>query len=147
MCCLKCNSAKHFACNCTGPRNNIITVVESDQVHLTLFNVDTHYQNVIHDSNIKMSNLVKKILGMAVLDSACSWTIARKLWFDIFFETLNDRDKCFVKTAKSNRTFCFGDGVKVKTINLVKFPVTIWGVKGIRVYTETNSKKMIYLYY
>ena len=58
---------------------------------------------VINDSNIKMSKLVGEALGMAMLDSAYSQTITRKLWFDIFFDTLNDQDKCSVKTAKSNR--------------------------------------------
>ena len=49
----------------------------------------------------------------------------RKLWFDITFDTLNDQDKRLVKTAKTNKTFCFGDGVEVKAIKSVKFPATI----------------------
>ena len=47
----KCNSAQHFAHDCTGSRNNINTVIESDQAHFTLFNVNTCYQNIINDSN------------------------------------------------------------------------------------------------
>ena len=35
-CCFKCNSANPFVCDCTGLRNNINTVIESDQVHFTL---------------------------------------------------------------------------------------------------------------
>ena len=84
-CCFKCNSAKHFACDCTGLRNSIDTVMQSDRVHFTLFNVDTHYINAINDSNIKMSKLVRETLGMVVLDSACFRTVAGELWFDIFF--------------------------------------------------------------
>ena len=79
MCCFKCNSAQHFVRKCIGSRNNCNTVMESDQVHFTLFNVDTSYRHVIDDSNIKMSKLVTETLGMAVLDSACSWTVVRKL--------------------------------------------------------------------
>ena len=90
MYCFKCNSAQHFVCDCTGSRNNINTVMESDQVHFTLFNVDTHYQNVINDSIIKMFKLERETLGMAVLDSACSRTVIGKQWFDIFFDTLNN---------------------------------------------------------
>ena len=48
---------------------------------------------------------------------------------------------------KSNKTFCFGDGVEVKVIKSVKFPVTIGHVKGVSAYMETDSKKMIYLHY
>ena len=36
---------------------------------------------------------------MAVLDSACFRTVAGRLWFDIFFDTLNDQNKCLVKTG------------------------------------------------
>ena len=42
-CGFKCNSAKHFVHDCTGSRNNINIVLDSVQVHFTLFNVDTHY--------------------------------------------------------------------------------------------------------
>ena len=50
---------------------------------------------------------------------------AGKLWFDIFFDTLNDQDKSLVKTA--NMTICFHDAT-----NSVKFPVLLEGVKGVR---------------
>ena len=43
MCCFKCNSAKHFVHDGTGLRNNINTVMDSNQVHFTLFNMDTCY--------------------------------------------------------------------------------------------------------
>ena len=39
----KCNSAKHFACDCAGSRDDSNIVMDSDQVQFTLFNVDTHY--------------------------------------------------------------------------------------------------------
>ena len=54
---------------------------------------------------------------------------------------LNDQDKCLVKTAKFNRIFCFGDGVEVKGINSVEFPVTIEGVKGVRASIEADIVK------
>ena len=39
--CFKCNSAKHFVHDCICSRNKINTVMDTDQVHFTLFNVDT----------------------------------------------------------------------------------------------------------
>ena len=78
---------------------------------------------------------------MATLDSASFWTVAGKLWFDIFFDMLNDQDKYLVKTAKSNRTFYFGDRVEIKAIKSVKFPVTIGHIKGVRAYIETDIIK------
>ena len=79
MHCFKCNSAQHFVYDCTGLRNNINTVMNSDQIHFTLFDMDTNYQNIINESNIKISKLVKETLGMAVLDSAYFQRVARKL--------------------------------------------------------------------
>ena len=40
-----------------------------------------------------MSKLARETFGIAVLNSACSRSVAGKLWVDIFFDTLNDRDK------------------------------------------------------
>ena len=39
-----------------------------------------------------MFNLVKEALGKPVLDSVCSQTVAREIWFNVFFDTLNDKD-------------------------------------------------------
>ena len=38
-CCFKCNSAQHFVHDYAGLRNNINTVIDSDQIYFTLFNV------------------------------------------------------------------------------------------------------------
>lgn len=145
MRCFKCNSTKHFVRDCTSfySRNNINTVVDKDQVNFTLFNVDSCYRTLINDSysNVKMSNLVKETLGMAVLDSACSQTVAGEIWFNVFFDTLNGRDKRLVETVRSNRIFCFEDGVEVRAIKTVKFPVTIGGIRGIRGYIEADIVK------
>ena len=55
---------------------------------------------------------MRETLGRALIDSACSQTVAGKLWFDIFFDTLNDQDKLLIKTAKSIRTFWWWCGNK-----------------------------------
>ena len=119
MWCFKCDLAKHFSKNCydSNPRNNVNAVVESDQVHMTLYKVDTPYWTLtnnatISDSNEKISNLEKETFDMAV--STCSWTVAREVWFNIFSDTLNDQDKNFEKISKSNRTI-FGDRAEVKS--------------------------------
>ena len=75
---------------------------------------------------------------MAVLDSACTHTIAGELWLEVFLGTLSDGDKNLVKIRNSNRSFCFGDGVAVKASKVVKFPVTIGGV---RAYIEAEILK------
>ena len=82
---LKCNSTEHFARDCFSFRN-INTVVDSDQVHFSLFSVNSRYQTLIKDSNIKMFNLVKETRNKAVFDSACSLTAAREISFNVFYD-------------------------------------------------------------
>ena len=48
MCCFKYNSAKFFAWDCTSFRNGIKTVMDSDQVHFTWFNIDSYHPNIGH---------------------------------------------------------------------------------------------------
>ena len=54
---------------------------------------------------------------------------------------ISNQDKYLVKTAKSNRTFYFGDRVDIKAIKSVKFPVTIGYIKGVRAYIEADIIK------
>ena len=73
----KCNPAQHFVRDCAVFGNNINTVMKSDQIHFTLFNKDKRYRNVINDSNIKISKLVRETFGMAVMDT-CRKTV---VWY------------------------------------------------------------------
>ena len=92
----------------------------------------------MNDSNIRMSNLLKKTQNRAVLNTVSSQTVALEIWFSIYFHTINDLDRQLVETAKSNRTFCFEDWVEVKA---VKFPVTSVSIKGVRAYIEADIIK------
>lgn len=135
MWCFKCNPTKHFARDCSHSKNGN-AVFESDQVNMTLFNVDTPYWTLINDatisdSNTKISNLVKETFAMAASDSACSQKVDREVWFNLFFDTLSDQVKNLVRISKSNRTFSFGDGMEVKASKAVKFPVAIGSVNGV----------------
>ena len=76
---------------------------------------------MIKDSDIKN---VKSYEGDTGLGSF-GQCIDAKIWFNVFLDTLNNQDKWPVKTAKSNRIFCFGDWVELKAIKAVKFPVTL----------------------
>ena len=84
---------------------------------------------------------MKETLSRGILNMHVHELLLEK--FGLFFDTLNDQDKWLVKTAKSNRTFCFGDGVDVKAIKAVKFPVTLGGIKGGRDYTKTDIIKNV----
>ena len=55
MCYFKCHLVKHFAQDCISfsTRKDINTILDSDQVKFSSFNVDSHYQILINDSNKK----------------------------------------------------------------------------------------------
>ena len=75
---------------------------------------------------------MKKTLRRAVLDSACSQTVAGEI-FSLTYSLIHKMtDKQLVETAKSNRTFCFEDGVTVKASKAVKISVNLAGVKGVK---------------
>ena len=147
MCCFKCNLVKHFAWDHTNfnSRNYINIDMDSDQVYFSLFNeqqFSLFHWTMINDSNIKIFNLEMETLNRAVLDSVCSQTFAGEIWFEIFFDTLSDRVKQLVETAKFNRAFCFGDGEEIKTIKTVKFPVTLGGIKGVWVEADITKNDL-----
>ena len=143
MHCFKCNLSKHFVWGCTSfsSGNYINTIMDSDQVRFSLFNVDLCFRTLIYDFKIKMFNLVKETQGKVDLDFAYSKTAVKGIWLNVFFDTLNNWDKWLVVTAESNRTFCCGDGVEVKAIKAVKFPVTLGGVKDVSVYIKADIIK------
>ena len=133
--CFKCNSSNHLARQCPKNEVNSNEHYENnlvDQViNISLLNMETSDQYEKHDtlkvseSKQKVSLLLKETLGMAVLDTACSSTIAGRTWFDSFCEMMTDTDRKLIKNWKSERTFVFGDGIPVKADRTVKFPVTI----------------------
>lgn len=131
--CYKCQSPNHLIREC--PRNTPRFTEATEQIHITLFIQENIYLN---STNEKISNLVKETFGMAVLDSACTRTLAGEVWLDVYLDTLNESDLQLVKYTNSDRSFCFGDGVAVTAIKVAKFPVTLG---GIRVYIEADIVK------
>lgn len=51
-----------------------------------------------------------------------------------FYDNLAEGDTIFIKICMSDRMFCFGDGLELKSTKTVKFPVIIADVRITRVY-------------
>ena len=116
MKCYKCGSTKHFARYCKKSTND-----KPNEIHIVLMN-----------SAPELSSLVLESLGMGLLDSACTRTVAGKAWFDAYCEALSESERALIETTKVNTTFRFGDGKDVVSLLEVKFPVVI-GVKKITI--------------
>ena len=64
-------------------------------------------------------------LGSAVLDCGASSTVCGKEWYKCFLETLTDAQKKKIVKIKGVRTFKFGDGNKLNSLNKVILPRVI----------------------
>ena len=88
-----------------------------EQVHITLMSSDD-----------RVNGLIGQTFGMAVVDSACTKTVAGAIWVDEYLSTLTKSQLKSVKsTTETDVKFKFGDGQEVKSIKRYKFPVVIGG--------------------
>lgn len=121
MKCFKCSSTTHLARGCDQSRNDTTKKDTSQDVYIILLN-----------STPEMSTLVMESLGMGLLDSACTRTVAGKGWFVAYCESLSESDKALIIYSKADAKFRFGDGEEVVSSQEVEFPVII-GVKKIKI--------------
>ena len=76
-----------------------------------------------------LSLLVGETLGMAVLDSACTKTVAGEAWTNAYLDTLTDKQRQQVKVIPLNVRFRFGDGNDVISNKIVKIPAVLGNQK------------------
>lgn len=119
--CYRCGSQDHFVKDCPKPpsykRNNSRT----NEAHITLL---TFMSDV---ANPQLRQLVKETLGMALLDCGCTKTVMGQLWFQGFLSMLPEAVRNKVKYEDAVNTFRFGDGVEVKSAQMVHLPVSLSG--------------------
>ena len=117
MRCFKCDSTEHFSRDCPQSRGNR----DPNEIHIVLLN-----------SEPEMTTLVRESLGMGVLDSACTRTVTGRIWLNVYLDTLSVADKALVKQTKVDTKFRFGDGIEVKSVEEIEFPVVI-GKKRVKI--------------
>ena len=123
--CFKCGSDKHFARQCKADSHyEGMQSSKPEKINITL--------NV---SQIPLNALLSETLGMGVLDTGCTKTVAGEEWMEAYLDTLSKEDRDLVKTFKTNSSFCFGDGVSVNASRCVKFPAVIGNKK---IYIQAN---------
>ena len=67
-----------------------------------------------------MQDLVGESLNSAVLDSACSSTVAGEEWLKCCFDTLHPESLNQITRKNSHTVFTFGGGSQLKSMEKVK---------------------------
>ena len=79
---------------------------------------------------------------MAVLDSGCTQTVCGKTWLNVYYQSLDKKERDAVHLEESERTFRFGDGIIVKSKGKVKIPIFLKGVTGLMLETDIVDKEI-----
>ena len=81
----------------------------------------------------KQGKVMSESIGMGILDSACTKTVAGAIWMQEFVATLTEVDRRAVeKSARNSRSlYRFGDGVESKSTKAVNIPIHIGSKKKI----------------
>ena len=82
---------------------------------------------------------------MGVLDSACMRTVTGRIWLNVYLDTLSIADKALVKSTKVDTKFRFGDGIEVKSVEEIEFPVVI-GKKRVRIKANNVNNEILLLH-
>ena len=130
--CLDCDSKKHWVDECPHvPDTETANMInEFSELY------DEKDEGVEESANLvliaekieKHEILVTETSKSAIVDTACSKTVAGLLWFQQFYDHLSESNKKLVLRTPSQTSFRFGDGRKVIASEKVVFPVTIAGV-------------------
>ena len=131
--CFSCGSSKHFIADCPESRNESKQKGRTYEINLTLIG-----SGKSSDSEKSHTGLLPEALGMAVLDSGCTKTVAGRTWMDEFMHTLTDEPKALVMKNQTRSIFRFGDGRESLSEESLDIPVTI-GSQNYMISTDVVS--------
>ena len=115
MLCFECESTKHLVNEC--PHRKGEKVEEANlTVHLTLISAT--------ERSGRSQNMMDT-LGRAILDTACTKTVAGKQWMNEYVKMLGEKERNLIeKTARESKSlYRFGDGDEQRGLQEVDIPV------------------------
>ena len=124
MRCFECESTKHLVNEC--PHRKGEKVEEANlTVHLTLISAT--------ERSGRSQNMMDT-LGRAILDTACTKTVAGKQWMNEYVKMLGEKERNLIeKTARASKSlYRFGDGDEQRGLQEVDIPVLI-GSKRMKI--------------
>ena len=117
---LICKSIMHFVRDCPHKNSEVYETSQTDQKEVF---------KVINFSQDEKQVLMTEAVHAAVLDSACSKTVAGKAWKEMYLATLSHQEKKEVKIFPSKTSFKFGAGDPVSAKECMEIPCVIGGLR------------------
>ena len=121
--CSSCESIRHLLKDCPDSYENMqkkVLMSDSKEEEAVLFTGNKQQETQV---------LMSEALGAAILDSACSSTVAGQSWMTCYLDMLEEERKMDVTRSKSNAVFRFGGGERLKSMEKVTIPCEIAGVR------------------
>ena len=136
--CIICDSKMHWMKFCphkssAKPVNVVETVSDNDDN-------DDEEVNIILMTN-EYEVLINEMEINAIIDTACTKTVAGENWFHNYLKNLDDTALDMVKTSPSQKTFKFGDGRKVCSKYQAVIPAKIGNINCF-IQTEIVDEKI-----
>ena len=72
---------------------------------------------------------MKETVGKALIDSGCVFTVAGKLWMDLYIESLSCNDKRDIECLESSKSYKFGSGETFDALERLAVPIYIGDVR------------------
>ena len=120
MRCRICDSVLHLQKDCPHSYENLGRVYLTEELSADI---------ILFTGSIKqeMCLLTYEARNAAVLDSACTSTVAGTVWVDCFIDSLSDEEKSKVIRRPSSKRFKFGGGEKMRSKETIEFPSILAG--------------------
>lgn len=147
--CHECESTKHFVTECPHRHNETQqpqqhrqenTMEELEEapmtVHITLFS---------GMADARRNALLIETFGKAILDSACTKTVAGSEWIQEFLATLSKEEMNSVLEQESKASYLFGDGAENRSTKCLTLPVWI-GQDAKRIDVEVVKNRIPLLF-
>ena len=141
--CIFCDSKFHFISNCPEIKHEHDSKNENSSTNTNILGVCENFEkekeinlyNVLQNSVDELNGLIGETIGMAVVDSGCSKTVAGRQWFDLYKDTMESDIAESLVLQPSQQMFKFGEGKSIKSEGKVKLPAVI-GSKCVTIETE-----------
>ena len=136
--CAICDSKMHWAKDCQHKRIQAANIVEIDDKKED--NNEFEEVNIVLMTTENPEPLKQNELN-AIIDTACTRTVAGQGWLQNYLKNLDDSLLNQVEITKSNKVFKFGDSHQVTSLSSVKMPAQI-GQKNCFTNTETVDENI-----
>ena len=131
--CRFCGSYRHFQKFCPHNWNNEEKMSNRGDQDVKIIRSNQGEEEIVLLSGfVDSCYFVKEAANSAVLDTACTSTVAGENWFDTYVASLNDDDRGDIKRTHSSKVFKFGGGERLQSLGSYTIPAVMAG-KSVKI--------------